>query len=244
MLSIKLPKLSLSKINMDNTFRKLVEEVSECELKLYELEMSEMFNRAIIDKSKKNLCRELSYHIACALSSEVMDIAQTCASQLFIFKDSEVDIYTVFKNHFLKVDNFDDDMAFSSDLFLNKSDIFISIGTLLNNYFYEIDYNNTSFPETTKYTYDQDTDFHHILKNIRFCQGRIAQLGKYVGINGEKQVIKKDEAIKYSVIELFKILQLCSVFLSRIGYKHSISFPSVYKDHIDKLKRKKYLLSK
>jgi hypothetical protein len=70
--------------------------------------------------------------------------------------------------------------------------------------------------------------------------GKIAQLGKFTGDNGEIPTISKETSNKKYVYELFEIMQNCFNLLYSIEEKYHINMEKLFDEHVEKLVKKGY----
>jgi len=215
---MKLPELNCLKPNEQTTFRKLVEEVAECNTAIQELREYEEGNNTnclLLSDEEVYRIREVYKRKLNNVMGEIMDIAQVCASQLFVFENFKIDVQALFKDY---MDTCDLQEYDSQSIFLLK-----------NNCRY------IHFDPTTKITTLEKT-----MNMIIFEMGTIAQLGKFTGDNGEVPSITKDTSNKKYVYELFEIMQNCFNLLYSIEDNYNINMEKLFHEHVDKLIKKGY----
>jgi hypothetical protein len=215
---MKLPELNCLKPNEQTTFRKLVEEVAECNTAIEELreyEESNNTNCLLLSDEEVYRIRDIYKIKLNNVMGEIMDIAQVCASQLFVFENYKIDVQALFKDY---MDNCNLEEYDSQSIFLLK-----------NNCRY------IHFAATTKAITLEKT-----MNMIIFEMGRIAQLGKFTGDNGEVAIITKDTSNEKYVYELFEIMQNCFNLLYSIEEKYHINMEKLFEEHVDKLIKKGY----
>ena len=213
-LIMRLPELDCLKPSEHTTFRKLVEEISECnaaidELKIYEekhnsnyllLGDDELFR--IREEYKTNLNNVLG---------EIMDIAQVCASQLFVFEKTGVDVQGFFNKYMTN-------MSEQKIMFDTKN--------------------------KCRYIYVAPTDNTVTLRSamnmIILSMGKIAQLDKFTGENGEIPVMDEETSIERYVFELFAIIENCFNLSHSMESKYNINLKRLFDEHINKLIKKGY----
>lgn len=231
---MKLPQLNCLSPNIDTTFKKLVEEVAECNQALVNLEKFEKENNINILLSEHRKIKEVSKKYKKILNevlTEIMDIAQTCASQLFVFNDMGIDIEKIFNKYFLKKQPYNN-LFVISDLFkeskskINKEEVIFKIE------------NNCKYLHLPML--NPDLEPRETMNNIISSMGYIAQLGKYIGINGEEQIIDKKNADIIYILELFKIIQYCFDLLYNMQNKYGVNLKKLFDYHVQKLIKKGY----
>ncbi|KPU45528.1 hypothetical protein OXPF_07610 [Oxobacter pfennigii] len=215
---MRLPELNFLKPNEQTTFRKLVEEIAECngaieELRIYE-EKNDRNCLLLSDDEVDRIRSEYKIKLNSVLG-EIMDIAQTCASQLFVFESYGIDVQKLFEKY-------------AEDLNLIE---------LENQIIFQV-------KDGCRYIHFSPNDITAGLEKTMNCiilsMGRIAQLGKFTGDNGEVPVIDRETSnIKY-VYELFQIIQNCFNLLDSIQNKYHINIEKLFDEHVDKLVKKGY----
>ncbi|MEF9933753.1 MAG: hypothetical protein RR898_00610 [Clostridium sp.] len=215
---MKLPELNLLKPNEQTTFKKLVEEIAECSQSIEELREYEDKNNTncllLSDKEVYRLREEYKLKLNNVLG-EIMDIAQVCASQLFVFENNGVNVESVF-----------------SEYIKGKEE-----STYKNKSIFEL-------KENCRYVYfaptNCETTLERTMNFIIFSMGRIAQLGKFIGDNGEVPVIDKNESNKKYVLELFSIVEYCFNLLYSMEERYNINIEKIFDEHVEKLIKKGY----
>ena len=213
---MKLPELNCLRPNEQTTFRKLVEEIAECNTSIEELrEYEEQNNTNCLLLSDKEvvMLREIYKVRLNNVMGEIMDIAQVCASQLFVFGNYNINIQMLF-NEYMKQNA------------RNENQI---IFQLKNNCRY-IHFESTNNCATLEKT----------MNLIILSMGKIAQLGKFTGDNGEVPIISKETSNKKYVYELFEIMQNCFNLLYSIEEKYHINMEKLFDEHVEKLVKKGY----
>lgn len=205
---MKLPELNMLTPNEETTFKKLVEEIAECnteiqilmdyENKLLENEDNQAINLKHIEKLNN-------------VASEIMDIAQVCVSQLFVFQNNHIDVEAISREYFKQID---------------EPHIFTTIGNCRYIYFEINEVNN---------------DIQVTINKIISLLGDIAKLSKYIGANGEVPSINISNSNSRYIHNLLQILKECFNLLYFMKEKYSIDLDILFSDHIDKLKKRKYL---
>lgn len=205
---MKLPELNMLLPNEETTFKKLVEEMAECNTEIQVLIDYE--NRTLA--MKKNIYNKKEhFRILNNVASEIMDIAQVCASQLFVFKNNQIDVEEISREYFKEIEN---------------PHIFINVNNCRYIYF-EINEINDDIQKT--------------MNNIISLIGNIAQLSKYLGANGEQSSITKVNFNSKYIHELLKILKECFKLLNFMKEKYKIDLEILFSEHINKLKERNYL---
>lgn len=216
--TMKLPELNCLKPNEQTTFRKLVEEVAECNTAIEELreyEESNNTNCLLLSDEEVYRIRDIYKKKLNNVMGEIMDIAQVCASQLFVFENYKINVQALFKDYMdtSNLEEYDNQIIF----------------LLKNNCRY------IHFAPTTKVATLEKT-----MNMIILEMGRIAQLGKFTGDNGEIPIITKDTSNKKYTYELFEILQNCFNLLYSIEERYHINMEKLFHEHVDKLIKKGY----
>ncbi|MEF9951830.1 MAG: hypothetical protein RR840_00215 [Clostridium sp.] len=215
---MKLPELNLLKPNEQTTFKKLVEEIAECSHSIEELRDYEEKNNTncllLSDREVVRLREEYKLKLNNVLG-EIMDIAQVCASQLFVFENNSVNVQRFFEEY---IEAKNKNVATNQIIFELKENC---------RYIYFAPTNNEITLEKT-------------MNLIIFSMGKIAQLGKFIGASGEIPVIDKDESNKKYVLELFSIVEYCFNLLYSMEERYSINIEKIFDEHVDKLIKKGY----
>ena len=210
---MKLPELNCLTPDEYSTFKKIVEEVSECnqaieELVLFEKQSTVKNWLSMSDEELNDIRNKYRQLLFCVLG-EVMDIAQTCVSQLFVFEKKEINVekyFGIFSGNE------------SKDIFYTKNNCrYIRLEKTLNN-----------------------DNLHTILNKVILSMGTIAQLEKFIGSNGEKKILNENEFLEKYILELFNIIQNCFNILYSMEEKYSIDLELLFEQHVDKLIEKGY----
>lgn len=208
-----LPHLNGLSPTKETTFNKLVEEVGECsdavaDLRKYE-KTKQGFN--LFDCSDKQL-RDLRVQFKLKVEDvmgEVMDIAQVCATQLFVFEKEGINVGELIKATYLE------DIAYE-----------------------EFDGVKYFYLDPKQITVN---DIEDAMSKIISSMGKIAQLGKFLGDNGEVASIDSEEAIEKYINQLFKIIGFSYSLLHILDDKYNIDICKLFDEHVAKLKRRGYL---
>lgn len=213
---MKLPELNCLTLNEHTTFRKLVEEIAECntaidDLRLYEEKHNS--NHLLLSDEEVYAIREKYKRRLNDVMGEIMDIAQVCASQLFVFEEKGIDVQVLF-NEYSR----------------------ISLKNLYQAVFHvEQNCRYVHFEPTLT-----DATLQSTMNLIILSMGKIAQLGKFTGDNGEVATIDKETSDKKYVYELFDIIQNCFNLLYNMEEKYNIQMEPLFDNHVEKLVRKGY----
>jgi hypothetical protein len=215
---MKLPELNCLKPNEHTTFRKLVEEIAGCntainELRLYEEKHNT--NYLLLSDEEVHRIREEYKKKLNDVMGEIMDIAQVCASQLFVFENKGIDIQTLFEEYRRK-----------SELSHVEHQIFFHVENNCRYIHFEPTVKNASLQAT--------------MNQIILSMGKIAQLGKFTGDNGEIPVLDRETSTKKYVFELFEIIQQCFNLLYGMKEKYNIQLEKLFDSHVEKLIQKRY----
>lgn len=138
--------------------------------------------------------------------SEVMDIAQVCSSQLFVLEVEGIDVKSQLEAYKGKMED--------SSILETKDNC---------RYIY--------FPKT-----NTNISMKAALNLILAVMGKIAQLSKLTGANGEKIVIDKDKFVMDYIWNLLDIIKCCFELL----YSYDIDMNKLFNDHVAKLERRGY----
>jgi NTP pyrophosphatase (non-canonical NTP hydrolase) len=203
---IKLPRLSLLSPTMDSTLLKIMEEAGE-------------LARAVLvfieDKTNsENLM---------AVSQELLDVAQTCVTMIFVLEDT----YNI-------------DPGKMIDIHLAK---LVKKGYLFDtNVRYYVE-----SKETYKYMFLPKLNIPNVtlLKTVCKIQEEIGELtqklGKGTGKSGERPYLKDMKTVlTEGTLELLDIAQCCFTMLYILEDKYQIEIDKLVTDHIQKLQRKGY----
>lgn len=216
--AMKLPELNCLKPNEQTTFKKLVEEVAECNKAIEDLreyEESNNTNYLLLSDIEVYQIRE-EYKVRLNdVMGEIMDIAQVCASQLFVFEGKNINVQKLFTSYINK-----------NDLYKDKDQIIFEL------------------KDNCRYIFFSPTDtsmnLNKTMNLIIYSMGKIAQLGKFIGDNGEVPTIDKDESNREYVYELFSIVQNCFNLLYSMEKKYNINIKKIFNEHVEKLIFKGY----
>jgi hypothetical protein len=213
---MKLPELNCLSPNEHTTFRKLVEEIAECntaidDLKVYEEKHNT--NYLLLSDEEVYRIREEYKRRLNDVMGEIMDIAQVCASQLFVFEGKGIMVQRLFNEY--------------SNVILKTQ--YQTVFHVEKNCRY------VHFEATGKNATLQST-----MNLIILSMGKIAQLGKFTGDNGEIPTIDKETSNRKYVYELFEIIQNCFNLLYSMKEKYNIQMEQLFEYHVEKLIRKGY----
>lgn len=215
---MKLPELNCLKPNEETTFKKLVEEVAECNHSIEELREYEENNSRnyllLSDNDVYKIREEYKVKLNNVLG-EIMDIAQVCASQLFVFEGKDINVQRLFSKYIDKNSLYKDK---NQSIFERK--------------------------EGCRYIYfspiDTSISLNKTMNLIIFSMGKIAQLAKFIGDNGETPIINKSISNEKYVYELFTIVQNCFNLLYSMEKKYNINIERIFDEHVEKLLLKGY----
>lgn len=211
---IYLPKLNRLTPTLESTLLKAVEEAGELAravLKFLPYEKS-------CSDSQDALREELLDDVA----GELMDVAQTCVTMIFVMEDSYgIQADTLIDSHLKKLVakgyRFDHDRTYqiTNDglfKFLNLPQLALEEVTLL----------------TT-------------VCKIQEELGELTQyLGKRAGASGERQRLSRDAIMKGCALELLDVAQCCFTMMYILNEKHGVDIPTLLEAHVAKLRRKGY----
>lgn len=207
---MKLPELNLLTLTREATFYKLVEEMAECN------DAIDILNKHGLSAMKlKSEIEETQYRIDSETKiydvlGEVMDVAQVCSSQLFVLEDEGTDVKSLLN---IYKENLEDSPILET----------------VNNFRY------IYFSQTSEYTSLEDT-MNEIISSI----GKIAQLSKFTGANGEKVTINKEESTKKYIWYLLDVMRSCFKLLYSINKTYGIDIQKIFDEHVAKLERRGY----
>lgn len=214
---MKLPELNCLKPNEHTTFLKLVEEIAECNTAISQLrEYEEKHNTNYLLLSDDEVFRIRSKYKQKLndVLGEIMDIAQVCASQLFVFEKNGVDVQEHFRSYScLQPETFQETVFFVE--------------------------NNCRYVHFAQ-TVFQELNIQNTMNQIILSMGSIAQLGKFRGVNGEVATMSEEESIQKYVYGLFDIIQYCFNILYCMKDKYKVDLETLFEHHVDKLVRKGY----
>lgn len=207
--AIKLPRLGLLTPTMDSTLLKIMEESGE-------------LARAVLmflDNSDANNEKILLITVA----EELLDVAQTCVTMIFVLEDS----YEIGPGEMI-------------DIHLDK----------LQKKGYSYDPNIRYYVQTNghyKYLNLPKLDISQVtlLKTVCKIQEEIGELtqilGKNAGKSGERIIeVNKNKLLKDSALELLDIAQCCFTMLYILEEKHNMDMNEILRKHLEKLKTKGY----
>lgn len=212
---MKLPELNCLTPNEHTTFCKLVEEISECNTAIADLrdyESKHTTNYLLLSDSEVQDIREKYKYQLQEVMGEIMDIAQVCASQLFVFEANNISVQQLF-------------MEYAEEFNLNSSHIVFQVEQKCRYVHFEA---------------NEDLPLQDTMNRIILSMGTIAQLGKFRGDNGEVPTIDKDTSNRKYVYELFKVIQNCFNLLYSLEEKYNIQIEPLFDNHVEKLVRKGY----
>lgn len=215
---MKLPELNCLSPNEHTTFMKLVEEIAECNIALCDLkeyEESQNANFLLLSEREIESLRNVYKTKLQDVMGEIMDIAQVCASQLFVFEKKGIDIYNIFE-------------MYLEQKGLNISKVKYSLVTENNcRYLY------FSPPEGF-------LSLDKTMKEIISEMGKVAQLGKFSGANGEIATINEELFYFRYCFSLFEILRKCFDLIYNMESKYQIDIAKLFDDHVEKLVKRGY----
>jgi hypothetical protein len=215
---MRLPELNLLSPSMETTFKKLVEEIAECNTAIEDLKKYEKANNTncllLSDEEVSKIRSEYKVKLNDVMG-EIMDIAQVCATQLFVFENSGINVRELFKEY-------EETFEFNE---IGTQPIFNTINNCRYIHFYP----------TTKGSTLQST-----MNQIILSMGKVAQLAKFTGENGEVPTISVEASIKRYAFELFTTIQNCFNLLYSMDDKYRIDMTKLFDDHVDKLVRRGY----
>lgn len=218
MLTMKLPELNNLQPNEFSTFKKLVEEIAECNDSIKYLddwENSYNVNIFLLSDSEIRIIRKKYKELLNNVLSEIVDVAQVCASQLFVFeRKSKINsIISEYKK--------EENLTEKNFTFFTENNI-----------------RNIRFsPKTTN-------SLKSVMNEIISYCGNIAQLSKFSGENGETPIYDNEKVFKEYVFNLIKIMNCCFTLISSMKTKYSLNVDKLFEKHIKKLKNKGYLILK
>lgn len=216
--TMKLPELNCLRPNENTTFKKLVEEIAECNFAIEELRAYEEKNNTnclLLSDDEVYKIREEYKERLNDVMGEIMDIAQVCASQLFVFENKNIDVQGLFNRYMneINVSNHEDQIIFE----LKGNCRYIHLAATNNNLTLE-----------------------KTMNLIILSMGKIAQLGKFTGDNGEIPVIDEEVSNTKYVYELFSIVQNCFNLLYSMEERYNINVKKIFDEHVEKLINKGY----
>lgn len=208
-----LPHLNGLSPTKETTFKKLVEEVGECNdavenLRKYE-KTKEMFNLFNCSDGELSELRIQFKQKVEDVMGEIMDVAQVCATQLFVFEAENILVSEIIRTNYLE-DIFYEDIGGIKYFYLDPQNITVE-------------------------------DIEDAMGKIISSMGKIAQLGKFQGESGELISINQDEAIEKYINQLFKIIGHSYSLLHILNDKYSINICKLFTEHVAKLEKKGYL---
>ena len=204
---LKLHKLNRLAPTLDSTVLKIVEEAGELARAVLQ------FEQAHTALDKRRLLEEVV--------SELLDVAQTCVTMLFVFEDFyDVDIARVLQQHLTKL--VDKGYAYDAD-----TEYFLTT---------EGSYKYLCLPRL-----NIKAGITRTLLKIQEELGELTQyLGKMGGASGEKNRLKHHEIIAGAAAELCDVAQCCFTMLYILNSEHDISIPMALDKHVRKLANKGY----
>lgn len=212
---MKLPELNCLKPNQHTTFKKLVEEIAECNKALEDLNQFEYKHNSnwllLSDADVVRIRGEYKVMLSDVLG-EIMDIAQVCASQLFVFEKLGVNVNSIFEEY-AEGNKLKDSAVFHTEnncryVYLPQSEEKVSIQKTMN--------------------------------NIILCMGVIAQFGKLTGENGETPLMDTYELHLRYTFNLLDIIQYCFNLLFSMKNKYLVDIEDLFNIHLNKLVEKGY----
>ncbi|QUH21847.1 hypothetical protein [Alkaliphilus sp. B6464] len=210
---MKLPQLNLLTPDVNTTFKKLVEEISECNEAfetLSKFEEKYNINWLLLSDDELNRIRSDYKKLINEFLFEIMDIAQVCVSQLFVFETNGMDTKSVFDDYIEE----DDEIIFE---YKNNCKYF-------------------HLPRRTK-----DTSISETMNSIIKSMGIIAKLSKFTGENGEKPIMDINASNYKYVYELYNIIQYCFDLIYIMNEKYNIDIKMLFDGHVNKLIKKGYV---
>ena len=206
---IRLPRLAGIQPTLFSTLLKGVEEAGE-------------LSREILLLIKREAAGEPISDVIYNIASELLDVAQTCVTMIFVFEeDLAIRADDLVDRHLQK-------LKAKGYCFQEDEDYRI----MTDGNWKLLKLPRLRLPEVT------------LLLTVAKIQeefGELTQfLGKGTGASGERQELKNPAAMESAALELLDIAQCCFTMMYLLGDQYHLDLPQMLQDHIDKLVKRGY----
>jgi NTP pyrophosphatase (non-canonical NTP hydrolase) len=209
--TIHLPKLNKLSPTLESTVLKIMEEAGE-------------LARAVLQfiPAEQVPGTPLFARLLAEVSGELLDVAQTCVTMIFVMEDCfGLQAETLVGSHLDKLE--------AKGYGFDKSHCY-RIETAGN-------YKYLALPKLNLEKVTLLTTVCKIQEEI----GELTQyLGKRAGASGEKQELTGDLALRGCASELLDVAQCCFTMMYILAEKYQVDIKHLTQEHIDKLRRKGY----
>ncbi len=219
--AIYLPKLNNLTPTLDSTLLKAMEEAGE----LARAVLKFMFWENL---SPEELAEEpLALGLLADVKEELLDVAQTCVTMIFVMEDSfGIDADSLIGEHLDKLMDkgycYDDSQSYR-------------ITTIKN--LHGGNYKYISLPHLQI----QDVTLLTTVCKIQEELGELTQfLGKFAGASGEQNRLANEAVNKGAALELLDVAQCCFTMMYILAERHAVNIPDLVAGHVNKLRRKGY----
>lgn len=214
--SIYLPKLNQLTPTLDSTLLKIMEEGGE--LARAVLKFLPCEGTLFLDSEEGRQSRLLLQDVA----EELLDVAQTCVTMLFVMEESyRIQVDTLIDSHLKKLE----DKGYAFDKVRTYS-----ITTT----------GNFKYLHLPRLRMQQVTLLTTVCK-IQEELGELTQfLGKRAGASGEAAELGQEEALLGCAEELLDVAQCCFTMMYILAETYQVDMESLTEGHIEKLRRKGY----
>jgi NTP pyrophosphatase (non-canonical NTP hydrolase) len=214
--AIYLPKLNNLQPTLDSTLLKAMEEAGE-------------LARAVLNflpyehlAFDKNPCRQPADQLLTDVSEELLDVAQTCVTMIFVMEDYYgVQAESLIDVHLQKLEH----KGYGFD--------------------HNVDYSITT-NDSYKYMQLPKLDLADVTLLTTVCKiqeelGELTQyLGKGAGASGERRRLSRTEVLEGSALELLDIAQCCFTMMYILVEKYHVDINKLLINHVAKLQKKGY----
>lgn len=213
---LSLPKLNRLSPNMQSTLLKIIEEAGELARAVLTFLPYEHLGK------KEILTEPLIKGYLDAVSSELLDVAQTCVTMIFVLEEEcNVKTERYIDNHLKKLSNkgYNFNKTLNYNIYTENNFKYLALPKLL-------------LPKVTLLT---------TVCKIQEEVGELTQyLGKKAGASGESEKLDFPTILNGSVQELLDVAQCCFTMLYILADRYDVDTIELVEDHVNKLKRKGY----
>ncbi|CQR70633.1 hypothetical protein SOV_41570 [Sporomusa ovata DSM 2662] len=219
--AIYLPKLNNLTPTLDSTLLKAMEEAGE----LARAVLKFMSWEKLSPEEFAN--QPLASRLLTDVKEELLDVAQTCVTMIFVMEDYFViDADSLIGEHLAKLLNkgyaYDNNQSYRITTIQNRHG---------GNYKY------ISLPHL------QITDVTLLTTVCKIQEelGELTQfLGKHAGASGEQNCLAAAEVNKGAALELLDVAQCCFTMMYILAERYAVNIPELVEGHVNKLRRKGY----
>lgn len=219
--AIYLPKLEALTPTLDSTLLKAMEEAGELARAVLKFMPWEQLDPEALS------ARPEAVSLLADVKEELLDVAQTCVTMIFVMEDSfGIDADSLIGEHLAKL--------FAKGYMYDSSQNY-SITTIKNLHGGNFKY--ISLPHLNI----ADVTLLTTVCKIQEELGELTQfLGKHAGASGERARLDSQEVNRGAALELLDVAQCCFTMMYILAERHAVSIPGLVATHVDKLRHKGY----